>query len=85
MYRNSVDAFVQLTSARQGSSIATATTVITEISAKIGYLKNGIRHCSVQVAFDSGDEYRIEALGEEAEALYREAKEQSVALNVVAH
>jgi hypothetical protein len=24
-------------------------------------------------------------LGEEAEALYREAKEQSVALNVVAH
>jgi hypothetical protein len=85
MYRNSVDAFVQLTSARQGSSIATATTVITEISAKIGYLKNGIRHCSVQVAFASGDEYRIEALGEEAEALYREAKEQSVALNVVAH
>jgi hypothetical protein len=84
MYRNSVDAFVQLTSARQGSSIATATTVITEISAKIGYLKNGIRHCSVQVAFASGDEYRIEALGEEAEALYREAKEQSVALNVVA-
>jgi hypothetical protein len=85
MYRNSVDAFVQLTSARQGSSIATATTVITEISTKIGYLKNGIRHCSVQVAFASGDEYRIEALGEEAEALYREAKEQSVALNVVAH
>jgi hypothetical protein len=85
MYRNSVDAFVQLTSARQGSSIVTATTVITEISAKIGYLKNGIRHCSVQVAFASGDEYRIEALGEEAEALYREAKEQSVALNVVAH
>jgi hypothetical protein len=85
MYRDSVDAFVQLTSARQGSSIATATTVITEISAKIGYLKNGIRHCSVQVAFASGDEYRIEALGEEAEALYREAKEQSVALNVVAH
>lgn len=85
MYRNSVDAFVQLTSARQGSSIATATTVITEISAKIGYLKNGIRHCSVQVAFASGDEYRIEALGEEAEELYREAKEQSVALNVVAH
>lgn len=85
MYRNSVDAFVQLTSARQGSSIATATTVITEISAKIGYLKNGIRHCSVQVAFASGDEYRIEALGEEAEALYREATEQSVALKVVAH
>lgn len=85
MYRDSVDAFVQLTSARQGSSIATATTVITEISAKIGYLKNGIRHCSVQVAFASGDEYRIEALGEEAEALYREAKEQSVALNVIAH
>lgn len=85
MYRNSVDAFVQLTSARQRSSTATATTVITEISAKIGYLKNGIRHCSIQVAFASGDEYRIEALGEEAEALYREAKEQSVALNVVAH
>jgi hypothetical protein len=85
MYRDSVDAFVQLTSARQGSSIATATTVITEISAKIGYLKNGIRHCTVQVAFASGDEYRIEALGEEAEALYREAKEQSVALNVIAH
>lgn len=85
MYRDSVDAFVQLTSARKGSSIVTATAVITEISAKIGYLKNGIRHCSVQVAFASGDEYRIEALGEEAEALYREAKEQSVALNVVAH
>jgi hypothetical protein len=85
MYRNSVDAFVQLTSARQRSSMGTATTVITEISANIRYLKNGIRHCSIQVAFASGDEYRIEALGEEAEALYREAKEQSVALNVVTH
>ena len=85
MYRNSVDAFVQLMYARQRSSIATATTAITEVSAKIGYLKNGIRHCSVQVAFASGGEDRIEALGEEAEALYREAKEQSVALNVVAH
>jgi hypothetical protein len=40
-------------------------------------LGNGVRHCSVQIKFASGVEYRIEAFGEEADELYHKAKEHS--------
>lgn len=67
MYRDSVDALVQLWAGGKAS----------EISAKHGYMTNGIRYCSVQVKFGDGSEYRIEAYGQEAEDLYNEAARHS--------
>jgi hypothetical protein len=72
MYRNSVDAFVQLVSGGQ----------VSEISVAIGYLTNGIRYCSVQVGFGDGSEYYIEAYEQEAEDLYKEATRRSTELRV---
>ena len=66
MYRNSLDAFQQLLSP-----------AVSQISAKSGRMQNGIAYCIVQVLFASGDEYRIEAFDEEADELYRIAREKS--------
>ncbi len=37
-------------------------------------MRNGIEHCVVQVTLAGGEEYRIEAYGEEAEDLFKMAK-----------
>jgi hypothetical protein len=66
VYRNSLDAFQQLLSP-----------AVSQISAKAGRMQNGIAYCIVQVLFASGDEYRIEAFDEEADELYRIAREKS--------
>ena len=66
MYRNSLDAFQQLLSP-----------AVSQIWAKTGRMQNGIAYCIVQVLFASGDEYRIEAFDEEADELYRIAREKS--------
>jgi len=69
MYRNSVDAFTQLLSP-----------TVSQITAKNGRMQNGIAYCTVQVMLASGEEYRIEAYDEEADELYRIAREQSALL-----
>jgi len=69
VYRNSVDAFRQLLSP-----------TVSQISAKSGCMQNGITYCVVQVTFANGEEYRIEAYDEEADELYRIAREQSALL-----
>jgi len=76
VYRNSVDAFTHLVS-EERESVFRGTTSVAQISAKIGYMQNGIRYCSVQVTFNNGEEYRIDAYGEEADELYSKAKEKS--------
>ena len=43
-------------------------------------MKNGITYCVVKVMFESGEECRIEAYDEEADELYRIAREQSALL-----
>jgi hypothetical protein len=73
MYRNSVDAFTQLLQTKQDASIPG----VNNISSTKGCMKNGIVYCVVQVMCNCGEEYRIEAYGEEAEELYRTAREQS--------
>jgi len=50
---------------------------VIQLSAKMGYMQNGIRYCSVQVTFTDGEEYRVEAYGEEADELYDKAREKS--------
>ncbi|MEW6605305.1 MAG: hypothetical protein AB1351_11550 [Thermoproteota archaeon] len=69
MYRNSVDAFTQLLSP-----------AVNRISVKSGRMQNGIEHCVVQVMLAGGEEYRIEAYGEEAEELCKVAREYSARL-----
>lgn len=76
MYRNSVDAFQQLLSSKQAGSIPG----VSQISLNRGRMQNGITHCVVQVVCNCGEEYRIEAYGEEAEELYRTARQQSALL-----
>ncbi|HEX2014654.1 MAG TPA: hypothetical protein VLA68_05450 [Nitrososphaera sp.] len=76
MYHDSVDALAQLLMNGQEGGPLEASDVAS-ISSKIGVLKNGISHCSVQVRFENGAEYRIEAFGEEAEELHRMAVEHT--------
>jgi hypothetical protein len=72
LFDSSIDAF--LYAVRSGGNGAM------DVKASIGYMKNGIKRCSVQVSCDGGGSssgdgagYSIEAYGEEAEALYQEA------------
>lgn len=76
VYRNSIDAFTHLVSKERDSVFRGMASVI-QISAKMGYMQNGIRYCSVQVTFTNGEEYRIDAYGEEADELYSKAREKS--------
>lgn len=69
MYRNSVNAFTQLLSP-----------AVSQITAKVGRMQNGIAYRTVQITLASGEEYRIEAYDEEADELYRVAMEQSAIL-----
>lgn len=47
-----------------------------EVLYSIGYMRNGLRHCSVQVSRDNIG-YGIEAYGEEADELYEVAKKHT--------
>lgn len=53
---------------------------VSEISAKSGRMQNGITYCTVQVTLANSEEYRIEAYDEEAEELFKIAKEHSALL-----
>ncbi|AIF82794.1 hypothetical protein NTE_00714 [Candidatus Nitrososphaera evergladensis SR1] len=65
MFASSVDAL--LYAIRNGRGI-------TDVQANLGYLRNGIKRCCVQVVCKDGAEFHIEAYGEEADALFHEAK-----------
>jgi hypothetical protein len=79
VYRNSVDAFTHLVSEERESAFRGMASVA-RISVKTGFMQNGIRYCSVQVTFNNGEEYRIDAYGEEADELYSKAREKSAVL-----
>jgi hypothetical protein len=70
-----VDALTKLLTEGEGEVLERSG--ISSVSPKIRMLGNGVRHCSVQIKFASGVEYRIEAFGEEADELYHKAKEHS--------
>ena len=75
MYRDSVDALMRLLSGfdDRGKPLEPSG-VVSVSSADIRLLRNGIRHCCVQVLFESGAEYRIDAFGYEADELYLMAR-----------
>lgn len=54
-----------------------------EVLYSIGYMRNGLRHCSVQVSRDNIG-YGIEAYGEEADELYEVAKKHAGRIVVAA-
>ena len=69
MYRNSVDAFTRLLDGLDDEGKSVESSEIASISSTMRTLKNVIRHCCVQVLFESGVEYKIEAFGDEADEL----------------
>jgi hypothetical protein len=72
MFRSSVDAFLYLLDGREQNDRVEKHRVAS-IKADMNHLANGIRCCSVQVLFDDGAGYSIEAYDKEAEELYTEA------------
>ena len=74
MYRDGVDALIRLLSGMDDEGRPLKSPEIASISSSIHTLKNGIRHCSVQVLFESGIAYKIDAFGDEADLLYLRAK-----------
>lgn len=80
MFRDSIDAFMFVFNER-GSDPSRKGSV-SEISVQMGYLKNGLRHCSVQIICNDGAGYGVDAFGNEAEVLYVVAKNYSTVVKV---
>ena len=74
MYRDSVDALKRLLSGVDDEDKPLKLAEIASISSTIRTLKNGIKHCCVQVLFEGGEEYKIDAFGEEADELHFKAR-----------
>jgi hypothetical protein len=75
MFRDSIDAFLYAMQNERG---------IKDVNARVGYLRNGIKHCRVQVECRDGAEYGIDAYGEEADRLLAEAKRYLKKIEVLA-
>jgi hypothetical protein len=74
MFRDSVEAFLYVVQGEQG---------VKEVKAEAGYVRNGIRHCRVQVECRDGAEYGIDAYGEEADRLLAQAEIYTRKIEVV--
>lgn len=77
MFRNSTDAFLYLLDGREQEERAGQRHRVTSIQVDMKYMANGIKRCGVQVMFDDGAGYSIEAYDREADELYREAESRS--------
>lgn len=75
MFRSSVDAFLYLLDGREQRSRAVHN--VASIQVDMNHMANGVKRCSVQVMYDDGVGYGIEAYDKEADELYREAKMRS--------
>ena len=74
MYRDSVDAFSHLLRGLDEEGKSLEDPNIFTITSTMETLKNGIRHCCVQVLFRSGIEYKLDAFGNEADELHLRAR-----------
>lgn len=79
-YNNSIHALKVLvqpgSSERSGRSCC-----ITKVSQDVSHLENGIEYCLVEVTCDDGEQYGIQAFGDEAVELHKEALEQNQPLS----
>lgn len=80
MFRDSIDAFTSVLNER--GSDPSRQGAVSEISVEMGYLKNGIRHCNVQIICNDGAGYCVDAFGDEAEVLCVVAKNYSAVVKV---
>ena len=74
MYRDSVDALYHLLIGTDDEGKSLDDPDISTITSTIETLMNGIRHCCVQVLFQSGIEYKLDAFGDEADELHLRAR-----------
>jgi hypothetical protein len=83
LYYNSIDALQQLLDSRYKKrdkhdeedryKYNKISCKITKISDKITYMTNGLKYYFVEVSCNDGIQYGIQAYGDEAEDLYKEA------------
>ena len=75
MYRSAIDAFraVVRGGGRAGNDYAETHTRITRVTEEPVIMSNGLEYCFVEVTLASGDQYGIEAFGDEARELRKEA------------
>jgi hypothetical protein len=73
-YNNSVDALRRLLST--GRSSPSSPCRITKIPQDILHMTNGIEYCAVEITCDDATQYGIQAYGEEAVELHKEAFRQ---------
>jgi hypothetical protein len=82
LYYNSIDALQQLLDSRYKKrdkhdedryAYNKISCKITKISDKITYMTNGLKYYFVEVSCSDGIQYGIQAYGDEAEDLYKEA------------
>ncbi len=71
-YRSSIHALRQLFQPLQGEGHALGCQ-ITKLSREISHLENGIEYCLVEVTCNRGEQYGIQAFGNEALELHNEA------------
>jgi hypothetical protein len=55
---------------------------ITKLSHSVSNLENGIEYCLVEVTCDDGEQYGIQAFGNEAADLHKEALKRSQAFRI---
>lgn len=80
MFKDSIDAFTSVLNERGGDPSRPG--AVSEISVQMGYLRNGVRHCNVQITCNDGACYGVDAFGDEAEVLCVVAKNYSVVVKV---
>lgn len=78
-YKDSIHALRELLPPRPAGS-SSRVCRITKLSNSVSHLENGIEYCLVEVTCDDGEQYGIQAIGEEAAQLYNEALSRSQTL-----
>ena len=74
MYRDSLDALTRLLSGIDDEGKPVELSGVASVSSTVRTLTNGIRRCAVQVLFENGSVYKIEAFGDEADELHLRAR-----------
>jgi hypothetical protein len=80
-YQNSIHALRELipSDSKENSRRACH---ITKLSHNVSKLENGIEYCLVEVTCDDGEQYGIQAFGNEAAELHKEALKRSQAFRI---
>ncbi len=74
-YIDSIHALKELLSP---SDVSLSSCSITKVSQNISHLSNGIEYCLIEITCDDGIQYGIQAHGEEAIELHKEALRQNI-------